>query len=127
MAIPTDIVEDFCAMWEAPGGDDAIRKHFTADAIWENHGMVTTTGPDEAIALNAQFREKFGMSHMTFELLSIAADGNKVLTHRIDRMFASDGSEIGAFPVMGVFEIDADGKIAVWRDFFDTKGMMAPG
>lgn len=125
MPTPTEIVADFCAMWAEPGGDDAIRKHFTPDAIWENHGMVTTTGPDEAIALNAAFAQK-GVAGIRFDVLAIAADGNTVMTERIDTMYAADGSTIGAFPVMGVFEVK-DGKIAVWRDYFDTRAMLAPG
>jgi limonene-1,2-epoxide hydrolase len=43
--------------------------------------------------------------------------GNKVLTERIDR-FTINGKQI-AIPVMGTFEIDAQGKISAWRDYFD--------
>lgn len=125
MPSPKEIVEDFCAMWADPGGDEAIGKHFRPDTIWENHGLATTTGPDEAIALNASFAEK-GVAGIRFEILALAVDGNKVLTERIDTMSAADGSVIGAFPVMGIFEVE-DGKIAAWRDYFDTRGMMTPG
>ena len=40
-----------------------------------------------------------------------------VLTERIDR-FTINGKQI-ALPVMGTFEIDAQGKISAWRDYFD--------
>ncbi len=52
-------------------------------------------------------------------MLAIAETGNKVLTERIDRIIDRNGAEVMTVPVMGVFEIE-DGKIAVWRDYFDT-------
>lgn len=126
MPTPTETVLDFCAMWGEPGGpDEAVRRWFTADTIWENHGMAITTGPDEAIALNAAFGEKFGMTTIWFEQLAVAATGNKVLTERIDHLRDGDGKTIGAFAVMGVFEVQ-DGKIVCWRDYFDSKGMLQP-
>lgn len=126
MATPKEIVLDFCAMWEKPGGpDEAIQKYFTADSVWENHGMVTTTGQEEAIALNAAFAEKFGMASIWIEQLSVAVTGDKVLTERIDHLRDADGSTIGAFPVMGIFVVE-DGKIAEWRDYFDSAGALQP-
>lgn len=55
-------------------------------------------------------------------MLSIAADGNKVLTERVDRFERADDSEIGAAKVMGILEVEGD-KIIVWRDYFDTSFM----
>ncbi|WP_431191850.1 limonene-1,2-epoxide hydrolase family protein [Pseudomonas syringae] len=50
---------------------------------------------------------------------AIAANGNKVLTERLDRFERADGSEIGAPTVMGILELDGD-KIVAWRDYFDV-------
>ena len=50
-------------------------------------------------------------------MLSLAANGRKVLTERINR-FTINGKKI-TIPVMGTFEIDAQGKISAWRDYFD--------
>ncbi|MCB2073617.1 MAG: nuclear transport factor 2 family protein [Novosphingobium sp.] len=127
MPTPTEVVLEFCAMWEQPGGpDEAIRRYFTDRSIWENHGMAITTGQDEAIALNAAFGEKFGMGTIWIEQLAVAETGNKVLTERIDHLRDRDGNSIGSFPVMGVFEVEGD-KILSWRDYFDTAGMLDPG
>lgn len=49
---------------------------------------------------------------------AIAANGNVVLTERTDGFTFKDGRK-AAIRVMGTFEIDADGKIAAWRDYFD--------
>jgi limonene-1,2-epoxide hydrolase len=40
-----------------------------------------------------------------------------VLTERLDR-FTINGKQI-ALPVMGIFEVGADGKLVAWRDYFD--------
>ena len=51
-------------------------------------------------------------------MLAIAADGNKVLTERLDRFERAYGSEIGAPTVMGILELDGDHIIAR-GDYFD--------
>lgn len=52
-------------------------------------------------------------------MLSIAADGNQVLTERLDRFERNDGREIGAAKVMGILELDGN-RIIAWRDYFDV-------
>jgi limonene-1,2-epoxide hydrolase len=56
---------------------------------------------------------------MKIDMLALAESGNKVLTERIDRIIDGKGNEVMAVAVMGIFEIE-DGKIAAWRDYFDT-------
>lgn len=53
-----------------------------------------------------------------WRILAMAANGPVVFTERLDRFrFAGrDWTEVRA---AGVFEIDADGRIAAWRDYFD--------
>ncbi|MCL6317554.1 hypothetical protein EXT67_14705 [Pectobacterium atrosepticum] len=77
---------------------------------------------DEALALIDKLEEAFGITTVRIEMLSIAADGNKVLTGRFDRFERADGSEIGAAKVMGILKLDGD-KIIAWRDYFDTSFM----
>jgi limonene-1,2-epoxide hydrolase len=126
MSTPLEIVRAFCAAWKEPGGDAPFDGWFRPDTVWENHGMVTTTGPDEGKALMQGFMAK-GIVSMEFEVLAIAADGNKVLTERIDHAFDGDGNEVAAFRVMGIFEVDDDGKLAAWRDYFDVNAMAGQG
>lgn len=122
---PSEVVTAFLAMWEKPGGlDQSIRDYFTADTVWENVGLATTTGPDEAIALNARLAAGMGLATIRVDNLAVAEAGNKVLTERIDHLIDRDGRIVHSAPVMGIFEI-ADGKIAAWRDYFDSKGAMA--
>ena len=125
MSDPVQVVRDFCAAWKEPGGTAPFDRWFRPDTVWENHGMVTTTGPAEAIALMEALAAK-GMVSMEFELRAIAADGRKVLTERTDHAYDASGKRTASFPVMGIFEVDEDGKIAAWRDYFDTQAMVTP-
>lgn len=123
MPSPLESVRAFLAMWDRPGGlAQAIRDTFTPDAIWENHGFVTSHGIDEAMGVLTGFGQHADSLVMRVDTLAIAAQGNKVLTERIDHIVGPDGKPAVSFPVMGIFEITPEGKIAAWRDYFDTKG-----
>lgn len=106
--------------------------YFTADTVWENHGLLTTTGPEEALGFYRQFGEQTGMAGMKIDVLAIAAppgegDGPaKVLTERIDWILDAGGRAVMKVPVMGIFEI-AGGRITAWRDYFDTRANSPSG
>lgn len=124
MSTPSEVVTTFLALWDKPGGLDAsFRDYFNADTVWENVGLSTTTGPDQAIALNAQFAA-IGLATIRVDNLAVAEVGNKVLTERIDHMVDAAGKILFSAPVMGIFEIEG-GKIAAWRDYFDSAGTAA--
>ncbi|MEJ5978343.1 limonene-1,2-epoxide hydrolase family protein [Novosphingobium sp. PS1R-30] len=125
MTTPAETVTQFLALWERPGGlDQSVRDHFTATTVWENVGLARTTGIDEAIALNHQLMDSFGLTTIKVDNLAVATTGSKVLTERIDHMVAADGTVLFSAPVMGIFEIEG-GRIAAWRDYFDSAGAAA--
>lgn len=122
MPTSSETVTTFLSLWDSPGGlAQAIRDFFTPDAVWENVGMSKTTGPDEAMGVLSGFGQDPATIVMQVETLAIAAIGDKVLTERIDHIVDGDGKSVMAFPLMGIFEVK-DGKIAAWRDYFDTAG-----
>lgn len=129
MSDPQQIVRDFLAGW-GPTADhlyDALRRYLAPDAVWENVGISTTRGPQEAIGLMKGFADA-GITAVTVdEIVSIAADGNTVLTERVDLTVDAEG-RIGTTPirVMGVFEVDGD-KIVAWRDYFDSAVLAQAG
>ena len=53
------------------------------------------------------------------EIVTIASNGPLVFTERIDSMILR-GTPI-ASRIVGVYEVDADGKIAAWRDYLDSR------
>lgn len=127
MATATEIVTQFVTLWSEPDGfPRAVDAYFTPGTVWENHGLVTTTGPGEAVGFFEQFGAATGMTGMKIDMLAIAENGNKVLTERIDWILGAGGEVLIKVPVMGIFEIEG-GKIAAWRDYFDTKALSAEG
>ena len=120
MASPTEIVTSFIGLWEQDDGfTQAVNSYFRDDTVWENHGLLTTTGKQEALGFYREFSKATGMTGMKIDMLALAESGNKVLTERIDRIIDAQGVEVMTVACMGIFEIE-DGKIAAWRDYFDT-------
>ena len=121
MATATETVKAFCVQFSKSkfGMHEAIRAYFTPTTVWENVGLVVTTGIDEALGVLAQFNHAMGIDAIDIEMLAIVADGDRVLTERIDHLLRADGSEVWDPRVMGIFEIE-DGRIRAWRDYFDS-------
>ncbi|HQR91244.1 MAG: hypothetical protein B7Z44_12450 [Caulobacter sp. 12-67-6] len=124
---PFDIIREFLDAWSTGPEplEKAIRDLFRADTEWINMGLSKTVGPDQALAMGAKFEAAMGYAKITVETLHIAANGNVVLTERMDRLIAADGREIGAFALAGIFELDHDGKLIRWRDYTDPSAVAA--
>lgn len=108
------IVTDFCNAVARRNVEELVG-FFSTDAVYHNIPIAPVQGRD---AIAATLRGFLAPStEAEFEVLAIAGEGRTVLTERIDR-FTINGKQI-ALPVMGTFEIDAQGKISAWRDYFD--------
>ncbi len=119
MAEPIEIVRDFCALW-AKGDLDAIIECFTDDAVYHNIPVAPVTGKDAIRQTIAGFTA--GVDTVEFRVNNIAADGNVVMTERVDA-FITPTVTI-ELPVMGTFEITG-GKVSAWRDYFDLNQFMS--
>jgi limonene-1,2-epoxide hydrolase len=122
MPTPLETVSAFCAAFVDDGGRTAVRRWFTPSTRWVNEGVAVTTGIDEAIAMIDELEKTMGIATVHVDMLAIAADGNRVLTERLDRFERADGSEIGRVTLMGIFELEGD-KIIGWRDYFDVNAI----
>jgi limonene-1,2-epoxide hydrolase len=114
MADAKQVVRDFCAAWERLD-KQAILDAFTDDAVYHNMPMQPAVGK-EAIGQLLTFILAQGADTIRFDIKHIVADGNVVLTERVDT-FVTGEKEI-KLDVMGTYEL-RDGKIAAWRDYFD--------
>ncbi len=95
---------------------DEFAGYFTDDAVWWNSPWPPVKGRDairETLRRGAQ-----AMQALPWEILHIVADGDLVLTERIDN-FTVRGARIRV-PCMGIFEL-RDGKIYAWRDYWDLR------
>jgi limonene-1,2-epoxide hydrolase len=121
------IVSDFMARWSESREalHASFRGYFLPTTVWENVGLATTTGVDEALNLLANFEAQIGVVTIKVEMLNIANAGDVVLTERIDRLIRSDGTQLGAIRLMGILETEGR-KIIRWRDYFDPAAVFSP-
>ncbi len=116
---PIDIVRRFCDAWSA-GDIPALIEYFTDDAVYHNIPVEPVSGRDAIRTTIEGFTA--GVEKVEFQVLHIVADGNVVLTERVD-VFTAGTKQI-RLPVMGIFEV-VDGRIAAWRDYFDLNQFMS--
>lgn len=119
---PKAKILEFLSEWAAgvEAIEGALDRWFRPDTVWENVGIATTTGPEEAKAFLREFRKQLPMAGIVIETHHIAAAGNVVLTERTDNLMSASGENLLPLAIMGVFELGEDGKIKAWRDYMDT-------
>lgn len=110
---PIDIIRRFCAAWSNLDTDEMMA-YFADAPVYHNMPGPPATGTEAVRRTIDGFLKTWQKTD--WELLNIAADGNTVFAERIDRTDA--GGKHVDLPVVGVFELQ-DGKIKVWRDYFD--------
>jgi limonene-1,2-epoxide hydrolase len=118
------LVREFCALM-AKRDAETLRSFFTDDAVYQNTGMPATSGI-EAIIENLAGQFAMFPDSYAYEVINLAADGDVVLTERLDMIRTPTG--VQGVPVMGTFVL-TDGKIARWTDYWDTSlpGKMMTG
>jgi limonene-1,2-epoxide hydrolase len=115
MTDPAQLVREFCDRM-ADRDAEALRPFLADDAVYQNTGTPPTTGAD---AIVADLAGQFGAFPDSYEyrLCNLAADGDVVLTERLDMIRTPSG--VQGVPVMGTFVV-RDGVIVRWTDYWDT-------
>lgn len=120
---PSEIVMSFIDGWNQLDWD-RVEALLAPDVFYHNIPMEPINGRDAAMG----FIRGMDANAVDWQVLSIAENGNKVLTERVDNFDLASGVHLSV-PVMGTFEIN-DGLITAWRDYFDLAtftSQMAPG
>lgn len=110
-------VKDFCQAWENLD-IDAVLGLMSDDAVYHNMPMAPLVGQEQIRSFLAAFLG--AASSCRFEILTIVADEQRVVTERLDS-FTLGGNTLSEQPVLGIFEFDEEGKINNWREYFDLK------
>jgi limonene-1,2-epoxide hydrolase len=99
-----------------------LAAYFTEDGTYHNMPAAPVVGRAQVERFIKGFTASW--TETTWDLIHIASDGDRVFTERLDRTKA--GEKGVDLPCLGIFEME-DGKIKVWRDYFDmatfAKGM----
>jgi limonene-1,2-epoxide hydrolase len=107
------VIRDFIAAWSRLDAAELI-PYFTEDGVYHN-----MPGPPVAGRANVERLIRGFLSTWTetrWEVLNLLCEGDVVMAERVDRTKA--GAKSVDLPCTGVF-LMRDGKIAVWRDYFD--------
>ncbi len=99
---------------------DAACELVTADIEYDNVPMGKNFGPDGIKAVLGAMVD--GVGTVEFVVHRQLVVGNVVANERTDR-FEVNGEWID-LPVAGFFEVNDDGLITLWRDYFDVPTMM---
>lgn len=110
------LVKDFCESWA--GGDlEHVLSFLAEDAEWENV-------PTGSIHGKSAIREKLGSvfkaaDKIEWHLLHAASlESGHVLTERVDLVVVN--GRVAKLRLMGIFHV-TEGKIRLWRDYFDME------
>ena len=95
---------------------DEFASYFTEDAIWWNSPWSPVKGRDAIRETLRRGSQK--MAALPWEIRHIVADGNIVVTERVDHFLVNNKKV--SVPCMGIFDLQG-GKIAAWRDYWDLK------
>ena len=117
---PESVVRKLLRALEDPSKADEIAAHFADDAVYADPRGVYR-GMD---AIKAEFRAQAGMGfgNVKIDIIALVADGGTVMAERIDSWTVGD--QLVGVEIIGSFEVDTDGRIKRWRDYYDLKSIM---
>ena len=114
MSAPAEIVSAFIAAIEAKDLDTAMA-FLSDDVSYENVPMAPISGkPMVRAALDSFLASATQVEWVVSRQME---SGNAVANERLDRF--QIGSGWLELPVAGFFEVNPDGLITLWRDYFD--------
>ena len=110
-----EIVQEFIQVWSDLDADKLV-SYFTPDGVYHNMPMGPVAGQDNLRNFISEFLSTWTATD--WELLNLVESGDVVIAERVDK--TQVGDKRVDLPCCGVFEM-RDGKIAVWRDYFDMQ------
>jgi len=111
---PEDTVDEFIRRIVANDVESALQM-VADDVEYDNVPLGKNIGPEAM----RQFLGAMsgGVDEVQFIVHRQTAAGNVVMNERLDRFRVGDNWM--DLPVAGVFEVDDEGRVTLWRDYFD--------
>lgn len=114
------IIRDFIAAWSRLDADELVG-YFTQDGIYHNMPIAPISGREALKPFISTFLKNW--TRTDWDVLNLIGEGNVVFAERLDRTMVGDIAV--DLPCCGVFEME-DGKIKIWRDYFDMATFTKP-
>jgi limonene-1,2-epoxide hydrolase len=112
------IVRDFIHAWSRLDPVE-LGSYFAEDGVYHNMPIGPVRGRENVEKMIAGFIAAW--TETQWEILNLVSAGDVVIVERLDRTKAGDKAV--DLPCTGVFEM-VNGKIGVWRDYFDLTTYM---
>ena len=107
------IVTDFINAWSRLDPDELVT-YFAEDGTYHNMMLPPVSGHDNLRDMIGGFLASWTKTE--WDILNIMSNGDVVIAERLDR--TEMGEHAVDLPCTGVFIME-DGKIKIWRDYFD--------
>jgi limonene-1,2-epoxide hydrolase len=115
------VIREFIEAWSRLDPEE-LGSYFTEDGVYHNMPTGPVGGRENVKKMIAGFIGSW--TETQWDILHLVSAGDVVIAERLDRTKA--GEKAVDLPCAGVFEME-NGKIKVWRDYFDlgtyAKGM----
>ena len=115
-----EIIREFVSAWSRLDPAE-LAAYFTEDGVYYNMPAAPVSGREAVEGFIRGFTGAW--TQTTWDLIHVVGAGDLVFAERLDRTNASGGKGVD-LPCLGVFEMQ-DGKIRVWRDYFDMATYVA--
>lgn len=109
------IVLDFMDCWRRNDLEDAVSRISDGAVFQPDPKAAEVVGRPAIRILWAEYMSRI-LSY-DLEVRHLHGSGGVVFLERIERLTSARGGMI--LPIVGVYELNADGKIKVWRDYWD--------
>jgi limonene-1,2-epoxide hydrolase len=121
-AAQEEIIERFLEAWgdgqlERPN-TEAIGAALNEDVSWQLWMPGGPTLRGKAAVLADIERQLAFATHMNCSVITMTSDDTTVITERLDTF--RSGARVIEHSLCAVFELDDDGKITAWREYFDV-------
>jgi len=112
------VVREFIRGWETRDLE-LVMAQVTDDMCYLNQPLESVRGRENVARMIGSIFAP--AKKVEFKLLNLFGSGNKVLAERLD-CWDWDGSGFTLkLPVCGMFELNEEGKIYAWRDYYDNE------
>jgi limonene-1,2-epoxide hydrolase len=123
-ASPEQIIRDFLRAWGTDGWMKSFDRYIHPECVWKNTGFPDAVGKPQVMSILKAMVDTYKCDVCHVELLSIASNGDTVLTERVDRMVIEGEPKPHETPVMGAFRVK-DGLIHYYADYFDASPFLS--
>jgi limonene-1,2-epoxide hydrolase len=115
------IVRDYLALFHTTKLDGAALRGFLADDARYQPLVPIAPVRQGADAIVAEMERQYQLyDECACETLKVAVSGNTVFTERVDTVRQLANGQRTTTHVVGVFDLDAGGRIVWWREYWDA-------